>query len=89
MGWRVVFVSVTTYLPSRPRSFAFCAAAAMSPSESPSSSATSSTTTADSFVSARIRSRNCVVSFASSWLSSRSVDLSASESCAPARTKSR
>ena len=74
-GCPVNSVSVTTHLPSSPRSAAACAAADSSPSVSPSSSATSSKTTARSLVSFSRFFSNVVVSVERRWLSAVSVSL--------------
>ena len=88
-GCCVVFWSGSTHLPSSLRCLAASAAEAISASLRPSSSALSLMTSPPAFVAARRWFLKFVESVASSVLSTRSLALSASESAAPARTKSR
>jgi hypothetical protein len=87
-GCPVVFARRTRNLPSWPAALAASAAAATCASLKPASSARLSTITADASTSLSTFWLKVVCSVASSVLSAFSFSLSASDSVAPARTKS-
>ena len=87
-GWPLVFSSGMTYRFSRPRAAAAAAAAAIRFSERPASSSRVSTTTAEAFTSSSTFCVKRLDSAASSALISCIRSFSASDSRAPARTKS-
>ena len=87
-GCPLVFSSGMTYRPSSSRASAAATAAATWPSESPASSSRVSTTTAEAFTSSSTFWVNRLDNAASRALMACIRSFSASESRAPARTKS-